>query len=122
MNLKEIVKVQQPLSTNVADAPWLIYDRGKKKAEQRAAALVDPAEPARPFSTPSLRPKRKLRWFLEKKPSRCSMWAARALSPARRLTGLRRPPVGYSLLRGEWSGPLSGAVYVFRARRSDRVN
>jgi hypothetical protein len=43
MNLKEIVKVQQPLSSNVEDAPWLIYDQGKKKVEQRAVALVDPA-------------------------------------------------------------------------------
>jgi hypothetical protein len=43
MNLKEIVKVQQPLSSNVGDAPWLIYDQGKKKVEQRAVALVDPA-------------------------------------------------------------------------------
>lgn len=43
MNLKEIVKVQRPLSSNSDGAPWLIYDQGKKKAEQRAAALVDPA-------------------------------------------------------------------------------
>jgi hypothetical protein len=43
MDLKEIVKVQQPLSSNVGDAPWLIYDRGKKKVEQRALALIDSA-------------------------------------------------------------------------------
>jgi hypothetical protein len=40
MNLKEVVKVQKPLSSNNADPPWLIYDQGKKKVESRAAALI----------------------------------------------------------------------------------
>jgi hypothetical protein len=41
MNLKEVVKVQKPLSSNNDDPPWLIYDQGKKKVEERAAALID---------------------------------------------------------------------------------
>ena len=40
MNLKEIVKVEKPLSSNNDDPPWLIYDQGKKKVESRAPALI----------------------------------------------------------------------------------
>jgi hypothetical protein len=41
--MKEIVKLQQPLSSNDLDPPWLIYDQGRKKVESRAAALIDRA-------------------------------------------------------------------------------
>jgi hypothetical protein len=41
--MKEIVKVQRPLSSNKDAPPWLIYSEGKLKMETRETDLIDPA-------------------------------------------------------------------------------
>ena len=36
----EIVKVQRPITSTEAGAPWLIYDKARKRVEQKPSATI----------------------------------------------------------------------------------
>jgi hypothetical protein len=41
--MTDIIKVQRPLMTNDESAPWLIYDKSRKRQQQIPESVVPPA-------------------------------------------------------------------------------